>query len=192
MSHQERQQGCVTSQANESSGPGSSSKMAIPDWHSPGQATLIHLGRLKVRPIQFHQFWNQNTDPPNQLVPLFQSIKAILQWWQVLEPPPFTHHLLTDASKKGWEAYLQDTTCQGTWSQLQTQLDINNLEMRAIKLALSHFNIPAMSHVLVESDNTTDFAFINRVGGTRSWSVWKEIESLFLLPGTLNISISTC
>ena len=146
-----------------------------------------------MRPIQFHlsKFWNQNTDPPKQMVPLYQSVKVILKWWQVweslnqgipLEPPPFIHHLFTGASKKSWGAYLQDTTCQGGWSELETKFHINIL-------TLSHFNISPMFHVLVASDNITVIAYINRVGGTRSWSLWKEAEFLFSLATTLNISI---
>ena len=46
------------------------------------QATLIPLGRLKVRIIYFHlsQFWNQNQDPLDQLVPSSPAVKAIVQW----------------------------------------------------------------------------------------------------------------
>ena len=84
---------------------------------------------------------------------------------------------------KGWGAFLQDNTCQGTWSQQESQLHINNLEMRTIKLALSHFDIPSMSHVLVASNNSTVAAYIQQ------WSLWKETESLFSLAVTRNISI---
>ena len=84
------------------------------------QATLIPLGRSKVRPIQFHlaQRWNQMRDPLNTPVPMSNSIKTLLKWWFnpenlqqaiPLEPPPFMHHLFTDASQRGWGAFLQDT-----------------------------------------------------------------------------------
>ena len=163
------------------------------------QATLIHLGRLKVKPIQFHlsKFWNQKTDPPNKLAPLSQSIKAILQWWQVqenlnqdtpLELPPFTHHLLTDASKKGWVAYLQDITCQGTWSQLETQFHINNLEMRVSNqpTLTSTFLLCLMS----SSHQTIPLLLLTSTGGgKRTWYLLKETESLLLFVTTLNISI---
>ena len=59
--------------------------------------------------------------------------------------------------------------------------------MRAVKLARSHFNIPAKSHVLVASDNSTVVAYINKVGGTRSWSLRKE--TFFSLVITLKICI---
>ena len=114
-------------------------------WHSligtlQAQTTLIYLGRLKVRPIQFHlaQHWNQARDPPNQQVPQTSEIKESHLWWQnpenliqdiSLKPPAFTHHLFTNASIKGWGAFLQDTMCQGTWSQQESQLHINNLSL---------------------------------------------------------------
>ena len=104
------------------------------------------LERLKVRQIQFHvsNLWNQNRDSLNTLVPSSNSINILLQWWQnlenltqgiPLEPPPFTHHLFTDASQRGFGAFLQDKL--------------------AVKLALFHFDIPPRSHILVASDNTT-------------------------------------
>ena len=61
--------------------------------------------------------------------------------------------------------------------------------MRAVKLALSHFDIPATSHVIAASDTSTVVAYINRVGGTQSWSLGKETELLFSLAVTHNISI---
>ena len=126
------------------------------------------------------------------------SIETLLQWWLnpenlrqgiPLKPTPFTHHLFTDASQRGWGAFLQDTMCQGTWSPEESIFHINNLEMRADKLALCHFNIPPRSHILVASDNITVMAYINKVGGTRSRSLWKETESLFSLTISLNLSI---
>ena len=48
----------------------------------------------------------------------------------------------------------------------QSHLHINHIEMRAVKLALSHFHLPPQSHVLVAMNNTTVVAFINKVGGT--------------------------
>ena len=73
------------------------------------QATLISLGRMKIRPIQFHltNRWNQNRDPLITPIPMSNLIRTLLWWWQnpenlkqgiPLEPPPFTHHLFTDAS----------------------------------------------------------------------------------------------
>ena len=89
------------------------------------QATLIPLDGLKVRPIQFHlsQHLNQARDPPTQQIPPTPEIWNIFLWWQnqqkfiqgiSLELSAFTHHLFTDASKRGWGAFLWDTMYQGT------------------------------------------------------------------------------
>ena len=72
--------------------------------------------------------------------------------------------------------------------------------MRAVKLALLHFNLQALSIVLVSTDNTTVVAYINKEGGTRSTSLWDETQELFQvvmshqwtlkavhIPGRLNV-----
>ena len=61
--------------------------------------------------------------------------------------------------------------------------------MKAVKQTLSHFDLPPRSHILVASDNTTVMAYINKVGGTRSWSLWKETESLFSLATSGSLSV---
>ena len=175
-------------------------------WQSPigtlqAQATFIPLDRLKVRLIIFnlHCFWNQNQDSPNKLIPTSQSFKTLLKWWSlqqnlrqefVLELTPFTHRLFTDASIKGWGAHLNNATCLGVWDRTESQLHIKNIEMRAVRIALSQLNIPPLSNVLVATDNTTVVPYTNKVGGTRSWSLWMETETFFFVVVTLNISIS--
>ena len=61
--------------------------------------------------------------------------------------------------------------------------------MRAVSLALSHFDFLPQSSVLLATDNTTVVAYISKVGGTRSWSLWKETKSLFAAVVHCNISI---
>ena len=73
--------------------------------------------------------------------------------------------------------------------QLETPPHINNLEMRAVRLALSHFTIPPMSRVLVTSDITTVVAYINRVGD--KVLVLLEGDRLFVLTGDHTPSICT-
>ena len=51
--------------------------------------------------------------------------------------------------------------------------------MRAVKLALLHFNLHSLSTVLVSTDNTTVMSYINKEGGTRSTSLWEETQDLF-------------
>ena len=61
--------------------------------------------------------------------------------------------------------------------------------MKAVRLALSHFHLPPQSHVLVATDNTTVVSYINKVGGTIFWSLWRQTESLFAIVVHLGILI---
>ena len=42
----------------------------------------------------------------------------------------------TDASKKGWGAYFDGDITQGLWSGTESQLHINELELKAVHIAL--------------------------------------------------------
>ena len=175
------------------------------------QAILLPFGRLRVRPLQFFlkDRWNQAKDPQNLLIPVPKHIKDLLRWWShptnlnqgvPLKDPPFTHRIFTDASLKGWGAHWENSQTQGLWSLMESNLHINILEMRAVRLALQSFSFPVGSSILVATDNTTVVAYINHQGGTRSKSLWLECQSLFRLiesnqwflkarhiPGSLNV-----
>ena len=60
----------------------------------------------------------------------------------------------SDASTKGWEAHLDQVTCQGLNSE-EPYFHINCLGMWAVRLALSWFNILPYSNVLVATDYNT-------------------------------------
>ena len=143
--------------------------------HFRRRSLLIPLSPLKLRPIQFHlhSHWNQLRDSPRQSVPVTPVIRKLLQWWShrsnltqgvQLELPPFTYRVFTDVSTGGWGAHLDNVTCQGKWTQEESRFHKNCLEMRAVKLSISHFRLPPQSHVLIATDNTTMVAYINKVG----------------------------
>ena len=102
---------------------------------------------------------------------------------------PFTHHVFMDVSTRGWGAHLDDVTGQGRWTREVSRLHINCLEMRAVRLALSHFHLPPQSHPGCYGHYHRG-CLINKVGGTRSWSLWRETESLFAI--TVHLGISVC
>ena len=173
------------------------------------QELLVPFGKLHKRPIQWHlrDHWSQCRDPLHFPVPLTPHILPDLLWWSdisnltqgvPLHFPPFTHRLFTDASTKGWGAHFQHNLIQSRWSQSETLLHINVLELRAVRLALQHFQFPPQSSVLVASDNLTVVSYINNQGGTRSRSLWLETRLLFSefphlnirarhIPGKLNV-----
>ena len=71
---------------------------------------------------------------------------------------------------------------QGHWSTQQFKLHINVLELKAVLLALKTF-VPQLSlHqriIQVASDNTTVYAYINKLGCTRSWDMFAMTWHLF-------------
>ena len=86
----------------------------------------IHLGRLHMRPIQWHL--KSNWRIPESLekrIPLPRSLHPHLQWWlkegnvltgQPLHPMQHALQIFTDASKEGWGAHLNEFIPRGTWS----------------------------------------------------------------------------
>jgi hypothetical protein len=154
-----------------------------------GQSRLIAFGHLHVRPLQWDlaSQWSQFRDSPRATVRVSSTSADAARWWLQQDPaagvpvtpPPYTTRVFTDACPQGWGAHLGEATLQGRWSQEESKLHINILEMRAVSLALNGFPIPRGSHILVSTDNTTVVAYVNRQGGTRSRLLLVETQQLF-------------
>ena len=173
----------------------------------------VHLGRLHMRPIQWHL--KNNWRVPESLektIPIPRSLHPHLQWWldeenvltgQPLHPLKHVLQLFTDASKEGWGAHLNERTARGTWSLPESRLHIIYLELKAIFLALKEFqDLCADKIVLVATDNTTVVAYINKEGEMRSgplcallWRIltWCTRKQVTLkarhIPGHLNVIV---
>ena len=97
-------------------------------------------------------------------------------------PTQILTSIYTDASAQGWGAHCAHMIAQGHWSTQQSKLHINVLELKAVLLALKTF-VPQLSlHqriIQVASDNTTVCAYINKLGGTRSWDMFALTWHLF-------------
>lgn len=62
----------------------------------------------------------------------------------------------TDASKKGWGACFDGDITQGLWSGTESQLHINELELKAVHIALQAFGERLNNkHVKILCDNST-------------------------------------
>ena len=160
--------------------------------HLVAQFRFVPFGRLYLRPIQWHlqESWDQLEGDPQDLVPISPLIVACLQWWisqlthpvgVPLVPPPTTLTIFTDASERGWGAHVGLQEFQGTWSEEESALHINILEMRAVRLALLTLNPPPQTSMLIATDNSTVKSYINKQGGTRSCSMMQETGLLFNL-----------
>ena len=136
-------------------------------------------GHLHMRPIQWHlkNHWHV-PEVLEKEIPLPRSLYPHLQWWldedNVLRGQPL--HLLqhalqlfTDASNEGWGPHLGDHTAKGVWSDSESQLHINFLELKAVLLALKKFEQQCWGQIiLIATDNTTVVSYINKEGGMRS------------------------
>ena len=84
-------------------------------------------------------------------------------------PPPLELRLYSDASRSGWGAHLLDRSASGLWSDQETSLHINILEMKALFLALQAFReVVTNQRVTAMCDNSTVVAYVCKQGGTVS------------------------
>ena len=132
-------------------------------------ADLVLLGRLHLRPLQMCllSVWKPHILPLDHPISINGMIRSHLQWWinpirfetgTSIHPPDPKFFLYTDASHYGWGAHLEPTTLSfhGRWTENQSHLHINMLEMMAIRLAMKQAK--AFIHhscIMISTDNTT-------------------------------------
>ena len=152
-------------------------------------ADLVLLGRLHLRPLQMCllSVWKPHILPLDHPISINGMIRSHLQWWinpirfetgTSIHPPDPEFFLYTDASHYGWGAHLEPTTLSfhGRWTENQSQLHINMLEMMAIRLALKQAKtFIHHSCIMISTDNTTVVSYINKQGGTHSPNLCVEV-----------------
>ena len=177
-------------------------------------ADLLQLGRLHMRPLQFHLLanWKPHRDSLVQPIPISHSCRVAIKWWMnpsiyvagipiVIPAPDF--HMFSDDSHSGWGAHLEPLglEVQGLWDVASQDLHINNLELRAVFLALQHFQSHIYnSCVMVASNNSSVVAYLKKQGGTHSpslcmlvWELlyWCHHRNIHIqvrhIPGKLNV-----
>ena len=152
-------------------------------------ADLIILGRLHSRPLQMCLLfvWKPHILPLDHQVTINNMNKFHLKWWMntnrfiqgvPIHPQDPQTFLYTDASHYGWGAHLEPMSLSfnGRWSEDQSQLHINMLEIMAIRHALiKAFKYIHHSCVMISTDNTTVVSYINKQGGTHSPNLYVEV-----------------
>ena len=152
----------------------------------------VHLGRLHMRPIQWHLKNNWRVPKSlEKIIPLPRFLHPHLQWWlkesnvlqgQPLHPLKHALQIFTDASKEGWGTHLIERTARGSWSVPESKLHINYLELKAVFLSLKEFQDLCVNKiVLVATDNTIVVAYINKEGGMRSGPLCPTVENVDLV-----------
>ena len=175
----------------------------------------VPFGRTHMRGIQWAlaSQWRMSKDSLKAWVKTTPLSIQHMTWWldtqNTLKGVPIgLFHpqvsLYSDASLKAWGAYLDsdlNNTISQPWSHQESHLHINLLELRAVRLALVHFQTLLVGlKVMICTDNSTVVAQINKQGGTLSWDLVQEtlqimewaIENRITLkarhiPGKLNI-----
>jgi hypothetical protein len=150
----------------------------------PVRSPFILLGRLFLRPLQHYlsACWKWFSDNLLTQIPFLPSLVLLLHWWLDYETLSrstasstaifLTSH--TDASKECGGAHLEPLSLimYGMWSSQEYHLHINNLEMRAVFLAVSHFQSHLQdSCVIVSTVITSVLAYIQAQGWTYSHSM---------------------
>ena len=130
------------------------------------------------------------------LVMLLPDSLEELQWWDTEMSKWNGKTLLkrevdmvidSDASLQGWGARCGTQTTRGAWSQRETALHINCLELLAATLAVQSFaKGQSRLNILLRIDNTTAVAYINHLGGgggSLERASQSDKESVDVVPG---------
>jgi hypothetical protein len=105
------------------------------------------------------------------------SSKEDLSWWINIEPftasrirdDTYEITIYTDASLVGWGCVSSGVSSHGGWTSQERQLHINALELLAIERGLRIYcKCLSNTSILLQIDNKTAIAFINRFGGCHS------------------------
>ena len=173
----------------------------------------VKLGRIHMRPFQWDLKLHWKHLPLSSPVPWTQKMKQHGDCWldphhilqgEFLHPREHNVLIFTDASNAGWGAHSNLESTGGSWSRQEKGLHINLLELKAVILALRHFQEKChQKQVLVASDNSTVVAYINKQGGTHSaelctliyimWRLltWCNKQEITIrachVPGSLNV-----
>ena len=154
-----------------------------------------------MRPLQWHlkSNWSTENDPPHLPVLRSRQVDRDISWWMtrnhLLEGMPFGRRggggglrLYSDASQSGWGAHLLNQSASGLWSDQETSLHINILEMKALFLALQTFQDTATNQrVTAMCDNSTVVAYVSKQEGTVSDSLCELTGQLLRLTKAHNV-----
>ena len=161
-------------------------------FHSPRHTSLTTPSNVSV--------WRPHILPLDHQIMVSSMIRFHLKWWMdtnhfvtgiPIHPPEPNVFLFTDASHYGWGAHLEPIRLyfHGRWTEDQSQLHINMLEMMAICFAqLKAITFIHHSCVMISNDNTTVVSYINRQGGTHSPNLCIEVWKILGVWNTISLS----
>ena len=152
--------------------------------NSSRQTTFTTSANVPIISLETSRF------PLDHQVTITSMIKVHLKWLMntnrfvqgmPIHPPDPKIFLYTDASHFGWGAHLEPMSLSfhGRWSEDQSQLHINMLEIMAIRFTLIRaFKYIHHPCVMISTDNTTVVSYINKQGGTHSPNLCVEVRKI--------------
>ena len=175
-----------------------------------------------VRSVRYHctgilqQFSSitKHTRNFDSIINLPHDVRTDLLWWLTnleqlatgpISPPLVSMEITTDSSLQGWGAWCDTTSTGGAWSQEDSNLHINALELKAILIAVQRLAAhQTNTTIAIRTDNTNAMHCINNFGSIRStilnslsrqlWA-WAFQRNVFLkatyLPGSQNVLADT-
>ncbi|XP_061466244.1 pleckstrin homology domain-containing family A member 7 isoform X3 [Rhineura floridana] len=140
---------------------------------------IVPWARAHTRPLQWIllPFQKDIASSNHRKVRLSPALRLSYRWWTKVQHlskgtsfrEPRRTVVTTDASLIGWGAHCNSQYVQGVWSNTEQSQSINWLELKAVHLALCHFqSLFPLHHVLIRTDNMCVKSHLNRQGGTRS------------------------
>ena len=153
---------------------------------------LVPMGRTHMRDLQYclKRQWKQTETNLNQSVQIDHLARTELRRWYdttnlivgaPMHPPNPDIQIFTDSAMEGWGAHTLNLEVSGAWSPNERTLHINNLELRAVVIALKHWERVVIGKtILVASDNSTVVAYIKKQGGTVSRSLCMEAKEMLI------------
>ncbi|CAK1603085.1 unnamed protein product [Parnassius mnemosyne] len=136
----------------------------------------IKYGMLYTKMLERHKYLSllKYNDNYEALISLPNHCKQDLRWWaekvkystSPIRKGNFVLEIHTDASNTGWGASCAGQTASGPWTEQESELHINTLELKAAFFGLKSFTKGLKNiEILLRIDNTTAIAYINRLGG---------------------------
>ena len=142
---------------------------------------IVPLPYRMLQKIHVEQIQHWGFKSKKHILQLQDSALKDLGWWiapelvqfnqQAIQLPPFDLSIRTDASLTGWGTTCNNQSTGSHWGPLEAKQHINALELKAAYLALQSFLSqihPLPRHILLEMDNTTAVAYLNKRSGTHS------------------------
>ena len=141
-------------------------------FHSPRQTSFTTLANVSLVCLETSYFADYHQ------ITISSIIRFDLKWWMdtnrfitgiPIHPPGPNVFLFTDASHYGLGAHLEPMrlSFHGRWTEDQSQLHINMLEMMAIRFALlKAITFIHHSCVMIFTNNTTVVSYKNKQGSS--------------------------